>query len=51
MMKLLVPAVRASEPDAHRQEVADHTMELLGAIDALLAETCYARAARSADDA
>jgi hypothetical protein len=38
-MKLTVPAIRPAEPDAHRQEVAAQTAELLSAIDDLLAET------------
>jgi len=38
-MKLTLPAVRPAEPDAHRQEVSEHTLELLGTIDALLAES------------
>lgn len=38
-MKLTVPAIRAAEPDAHRQEVSEHTGQLLDAIDTLLAES------------
>lgn len=47
-MKLTLPAVRPREPDAHHQEVSEHTLELLDAIDALLAESSSldARASR-----
>lgn len=38
-MKLMLPAVRVAEPDTHRQEVSEHTVELLDVIDALLAES------------
>ena len=38
-MKLTVPAIRAAEPNAHRQEVFVQTSELLAAIDSLLAES------------
>lgn len=37
-MKLMLPALHPPEPDVHRREMSDHTLELLGAIDALLAE-------------
>jgi hypothetical protein len=37
-MKLTVPAIRAAEPNARRQEVSEQTGVLLDAIDALLAE-------------
>jgi hypothetical protein len=37
-MKLTVPAIRAAEPNARRQEVAQQTSVLLDAIDTLLAE-------------
>jgi hypothetical protein len=37
-MKLTVPAIRAAEPNAHRQEVSEQTGLLLDAIDTLLAE-------------
>lgn len=44
-MKLTVPAIRAAEPNARRQEVSEQTGLLLDAIDALLAElaspSCY----------
>lgn len=38
-MKLMVPAVRPPQQDAHRQEVSEQTVELLDTIDALLAES------------
>jgi hypothetical protein len=38
-MKLTLPAIRPAEPDPHRQEVSEHTLGLLGQIDALLAES------------
>jgi len=37
-MKLTVPAIRAAEPNARRQEVSEQTGVLLDAIDTLLAE-------------
>jgi hypothetical protein len=37
-MKLTVPAIRAAEPNARRQEVSEQTGLLLDAIDTLLAE-------------
>jgi len=37
-MKLTVPAIRVAEPDAQRLEAAEHTVQLLREIDALLAE-------------
>jgi hypothetical protein len=37
-MKLTVPAIRAAEPNARRQEVSEQTSVLLDAIDTLLAE-------------
>jgi hypothetical protein len=37
-MKLTVPAIRVAEPDPARQEAFEHTVLLLEAIDALLAE-------------
>jgi len=37
-MKLTVPAIRAAEPNARRQEVSEQTGVLLDAIDNLLAE-------------
>ena len=43
-MKLTVPAIRPAEPDAHHREVSQHTVELLNAIDALLAESTGAQA-------
>ena len=41
-MKLTVPAIRAAEPNAHRQEVSEQTGVLLDAIDTLLAELASA---------
>lgn len=41
-MKLTVPAVRPADHDPHWQEVSEHTSELLGTIDALLAESLAA---------
>ena len=38
-MKLTVPAIRAAEPDTRRQEASALTLQLLEAIDALIAET------------
>jgi hypothetical protein len=37
-MKLTIPAIRAAEPNARRQEVSEQTGVLLDAIDTLLAE-------------
>ncbi|HTT91088.1 MAG TPA: hypothetical protein VMF65_16150 [Acidimicrobiales bacterium] len=47
-MKLTVPAIRAPGPAANRDGVADHTSELLDAIDALLAESMAEAPAREA---
>jgi hypothetical protein len=38
-MKLTVPAIRVAEPDLARLEASEHTVLLLQAIDAILAET------------
>ncbi len=38
-MKLTLPALRPAEPNTHHQEVSEHTLEILDAIDALLAES------------
>jgi hypothetical protein len=38
-MKLTVPAVKAAEPNVHRQEVAESIGKLLDAIDSVLAES------------
>jgi hypothetical protein len=38
-MKLTVPAIRAAEPNVHRQEVAENIGRLLEAIDSVLAES------------
>jgi len=43
-MKLTVPAIRAAEPNARRQEVSEQTGVLLDAIDTLLAELATPRA-------
>jgi hypothetical protein len=43
-MKLTVPAIRAAEPNARRQEVSEQTGVLLDAIDTLLAELAGASA-------
>jgi hypothetical protein len=43
-MKLTVPAIRAAEPNARRQEVSEQTGLLLDAIDTLLAELATPRA-------
>jgi hypothetical protein len=38
-MKLTVPAIRVAEPDPARLEASEHTVLLLQAIDAILAES------------
>jgi hypothetical protein len=42
-MKLTVPAIRAAEPNARRQQVSEQTGVLLDAIDTLLAELATVR--------
>jgi hypothetical protein len=46
-MKLTVPAIRAAEPNARRQEVSEQTGVLLDAIDTLLAELATSSAYRA----